>query len=186
MAPWALLVGGKGAGKSTVASRVAAELARRGVAVGGVVQDAIEEDGDRVGYLARHLDGTECVVVGRKGAAPPGDEALCSFCSFVFDPQAFERARAWIRRGVERASIVIIDEVSKLEVAEGGHCAAIREALEGRAIVLLVVRADQLFHVVERFGLGEALATLDAEDGPSFAAFVDELARAARQPELAR
>jgi nucleoside-triphosphatase THEP1 len=181
-ARWALLAGGKGTGKSSVASRVATELAQRGVVVGGVVQDAIEEDGDRVGYRARHVGGTESVVVGRKGAAPPDadPEALCSFCSFVFDPRAFDRAHGWIRQGVASADVVIIDEVSKLEVAQGGHCAAIREALAGKAIVLLVVRADQLFDVVERFGLGDALATLDAADEPALAPFVDELARAAR------
>ncbi|HEX7600292.1 MAG TPA: nucleoside-triphosphatase [Polyangiaceae bacterium] len=180
-ARWALLVGGKGTGQSSLAARASAELARRGVAVGGVVQDATEDDGGR-SYLARHVGGSESVVVARKGAPPKGarPDALLEFCSFVFDTDAFARARGWIRQDAEAADVVVIDEVSKLEVSRGGHHDAIRDALFGRAIVLLVVRGDQLFSVVERFELNdEPIESLDTGEETAFARFVDELARAA-------
>jgi nucleoside-triphosphatase THEP1 len=179
-APWALLVGDKGADKSALALRVATALGARGLRVEGVVQDPLERDGERSGYVVRRIGGPETVVVARKGVAPPGsDGSVATVCSFVFDAGAFEQARAWVRRAASDADVVVIDEVSKLEVARGGHHAAIVDALGGRAVVLLVVRGDQLFSVVERFGLGEAAATLESGDEDAFARFVDDLARAA-------
>jgi nucleoside-triphosphatase THEP1 len=179
-APWALLVGGKGVDGSSLASRAATELAARGLQVGGVVQEPIERDGRR-GYEARRVGGDERVVLAGKGAAPPGasKEALTDFCSFVFDERAFERAAGWIRAASNEADVVVIDEVSKLEVARGGHHDAVRDALGGRALVLLVVRGDQLFSVVERFELGEPAATLESGDEGAFSAFVEDVARAA-------
>jgi len=178
MARWALLVGGKGDDKSALAVRVAAELGARGLRVGGVVQDPIEEDGERRAYVARRLGGPETVVVAREGAAAPG-ATEAAVCSYVFDAGAFERAREWIRQGSREADVVVIDEVSKLEVARGGHHDAIREALGGHAVVVLVVRGDQLFSVVERFDLGEPCATLESADEGAFARFLEDLARAA-------
>jgi len=182
-ARWALLVGRKGEGKSSAASWVAAELAARGVAVGGFVQEAIEEDDERVGYRARGLGRPDSVVVARRGSPPRGaeDGALLSFCSFVFDNDAFRQARGWLQGDLVEAGVVVIDEVSKLEVARGGHHDAILDALAGGAVVLLVVRADQLFSVVERFDLGEPVATLDAGDDDARAGFVSALAQAARE-----
>jgi len=179
-ARWALLVGGKGTGQSSRAARVAAQLASRGVVVGGVVQDATEDDGART-YLARHVGGSESVVVARKGAPPKGarPDALREFCSFVFDTDAFAQARAWIRDDSRTADVVVVDEVSKLEVSHGGHHDAILDARAGTAIVLLVVRGDQLFSVVERFALDdEPVATLDTVDDAAFARFVEDLAAA--------
>ena len=178
MARWALLVGGKGVDKTSLAERVAAELAARGLRVAGVVQDPVEEDGERRGYVARRIGASETVVVARKGAAEAGSNEA-TVCSFVFDASAFERAREWIRQSSREADVVVIDEVSKLEVARGGHHDAIREALRGNAIVVLVVRGDQLFSVVERFALGEPAATLESADEGAFAQFVEDLARAA-------
>lgn len=183
---WALLVGGTGAGKSSVATRVAAELALRGRVVGGVVQEATEEDGAHTGHRARRVGGEGSVVLARRSAPPPGAraEALREFCSFVFDDDAFGRARGWIEEASQQADVVVIDEVSKLETARAGHHDAIRDALAGRALVLLVARADQLFGIVERFGLdAEPVATLDADDEAAFAAFVEALADATRRQE---
>ncbi len=171
---WALLVGGRGVDGSSLAARAASDLEARGLRVGGVVQDPIERDGERTGYVARRVGADESVVVARRGAAEPGE----AFCSFTFDPSAFTRAREWIGQASREADVVVIDEVSKLEVAGKGHHDAVREALAGAAIVLLVVRGDQLFAVVERFELGEPVATLEAADEGSYARFVDAVARA--------
>ena len=45
---WALIVGAKGTGKSSFSARVITDLLERGVAVAGVVQDAIVEEDERV------------------------------------------------------------------------------------------------------------------------------------------
>lgn len=179
---WALVAGGKGAGKSSTAARVADLLAARGVVVGGVIQEALLEDGDRVAYRARRLGHpSDGVLLARRGAPPEGarTDALSTFCSFVFDAAAFATAAGWVRQATTECDVVIVDEVSKLEASGGGHHDAIRDALAGSALVILVVRADQLFAVVERFELEDAVATFDVgDDDGALATFVDTITRA--------
>lgn len=181
-ARWALITGAKGADKSGAAARVAEMLAARGIRVGGVIQSPVREGGETVAYRARRVGspGDE-LLLGRRGAAPEGAraEALCEHCSFVFDLDAFAETASWIRRAAAERDVIVIDEVSKLEASGGGHHDAIRDALGARALVVLVVRADQLFAIVERFGLGEAVATFDVGGGDDPSELVELVARAA-------
>ncbi|MCL2779062.1 MAG: DUF2478 domain-containing protein [Polyangiaceae bacterium] len=183
---WALIVGGKGAGKSTAATRVANMLATRGIAVGGVIQEAVHEDGERVAYRACHVgEPTSGVIIAHRGAPPKGTQtnALREFCSLVFDDDAFAAAGAWVRQAMNACDVVIIDEVSKLEVSGGGHHNAIRDALAGRALAILVVRDHQLFAVVEKFELEDAVASLEVGDDDAIDAFVDTIVCAVRTTE---
>lgn len=182
-ATWALIAGGRGGEKSRVAARVVDALRAGGLAVGGVLQDAVVEDGERVGYRARRVGHPDVSVsLARRGGAPDGarPEARREFCSLIFDDDAFAVAGAWVRESARRDDVVVVDEVSKLEAARGGHHDAIRDALAGRALVVLVVREDQLFDVVERLSLDDAVATLGAGDDGALPAFVAAVARAAR------
>lgn len=180
---WALIVGPKGSGKTSLAARVARELTARGVSVDGVLQAAVHQDGERVGFQARRVGASgDEVALARRGVAPEGTppERAHEFCSYVFDDDAFVQARRWVEQAANAADVVIVDEVSKLEVARGGHYAGIKSALGARAVVLLVVRADQLFAVVERFELEDAIATLETADEGALSSFVDAITRAAR------
>jgi nucleoside-triphosphatase THEP1 len=176
MKRWALLSGPRGSGKSTTARRVADALAARDVPVAGFVQEAIDDEEGRAGYLLRRLGGDEARTVARRDSAArrPAEEA---FCSFVFDADAFAAARGWLAEAAA-ARVLIIDEVSKLEIAGRGHHDAIAEALGGDRLVLLAVRADQLFGVMERFGLDEPVAALETADPDGFEAFVASVAGA--------
>ncbi|MFO0592654.1 MAG: nucleoside-triphosphatase [Polyangiaceae bacterium] len=178
MKRWALVQGGKAAGKSTAARRVAERLEARGVPVAGFFQEAIEEDGDRIGYRLRRIGRNDAVVIAKRGAEPrsPSEEA---FCSFVFDNGAFEAARAWLSEDAPRARVIVLDEISKLEVAGKGHHDAVLAALARDAITVLAVRADQLFYVMERFGLEEPVAGLEASPDADDTEFVEAIARAA-------
>ncbi|MCC6648358.1 MAG: DUF2478 domain-containing protein [Polyangiaceae bacterium] len=183
MAAWALISGSRGVDKSRVAAAVVAALTARGLTVGGVLQAPLDPAGARQGHVAVRVGSAgERVALGRRGAPIEGSRpgARRDFCGFVFDDDAFAEARGWVREASLRDDVVLIDEVSKVETARAGHHDAVQAALAGRAIVVLVVRAEQLFDVVERFSLGDALAILDAEDDAARSAFVDAVARAAR------
>jgi nucleoside-triphosphatase THEP1 len=177
MTRWALLVGGKGTGRSLLASRLARELSSRGISVRGVVQEEIEEEQVPVGHDVRRVGTDDRMLLARRGATPrePSEEA---FCSFVFDRRAFDAARGWIEQDAATAQVLIVDEVSKLEAAGGGHHDAIVHALAGTPLVVLSVRSEELFAVMERFALDEPVAMLDTADAPAFAAFVDSVATA--------
>ncbi|MBI2393558.1 MAG: DUF2478 domain-containing protein [Deltaproteobacteria bacterium] len=186
---WALLSGSKGTGKATCLLEVVARLRARGVAVGGVLQEGLSRsdgrgaeegpDDHREGYVAREVAGDARATVARKARA--GDDAREDaqlVCSFSFDASALAEARAWVERDAQACQIVVVDEVSKLEVARGGHHDAVVAALAGPALPLLSVRADQLFAVMERFALDEPVASLELGPGADVARFVAELAAA--------
>lgn len=177
MTIWALILGGKGTGKSTTARRVAARLEERGISVAGFVQEGIEEGGDRIGYRLRRLGRDDVLVIARRGAETRGPNEE-SFCSFVFDNDAFSAARRWLKEDAPHARALVLDEISKLEVAGKGHHDAVAAALGGSGLTVLAVRADQLFYVMERFGLDEPVASLDTAEAAAEDAFIEALARA--------
>lgn len=172
---WALILGVKG---ERPLGNVVAALRTRGLRVAGVSQEPVVEDGIRTGHVLRRLGTGETVPVS--ATSPSRVAATESFCGFHFDGAAFARARAWVAADAGAADVVVVDEVSKLEVAGRGHHATVVDALGGAPVVLLVVRADQLFHVVERFSLDEPLATLDP--GGALDPFVEALAGHVARP----
>lgn len=180
MKGWALIVGARGTGKSSLSAHVITDLLERGVAVAGVVQEAIAEGDERVGYRARRAGKGDSVVVARKGAARAPDEDTS--CSFAFDTGAFADVRRWLAEDTRAGGVVLIDEVSKAEVAGGGHYDAIVDAVKSPALVILAVRADQLFYVMEKLGLEEPVASLETAEPGALDAFVSAVTLAARAP----
>lgn len=170
-ARWALVLGSKGSGKSSALDAIATGLRASRVRVAGVIQDAVTVDGQRCGYRARRVTTGEWLTIA---STSPGDiPAAEAFCGFHFAPGAFANVRAWLAQDGSDAEVVLIDEVSKLEAAGQGHHAAVVDLLEGAALVVLAVRADQLFYVVERFGLGDPVASYEV--GAPTEAFVADL-----------
>ncbi len=147
-------------GPASQAASLAAALASRGLDVRGFVQQPGEDGAQE---LVR-LGADERVSLALRGAKErPGLEP---FCGFSFATAAFERARAWVASDVGRCDVLVLDEVSKLEVAGRGHHDALRLALEAAspegALVVACVRADQLGAMLERFSPGEPLLALEA------------------------
>jgi nucleoside-triphosphatase THEP1 len=177
MAPWAPLVGGKGDRAAGVPLAVARALRERGLRVAGFVQEAIVE-GESASATA---SGASAATSRSSSPARAARRATARrpFCSMLFDARGFEAARRWLDEDAPGADVILLDEASKLEVAGRGHHDAIRAALAGPALVVLGVRADQLFGIMERFGLGDPVGSLEpGEADPG--RFVDELTAAAR------
>jgi nucleoside-triphosphatase THEP1 len=114
---------------------------------------------DRRSYdLVRLADPTQAIALAR----PQGrsdESAPSSVCSLVFSRDALATGLAWLREDAAWADVLVIDEVSKLEVAGDGHCDALRWALTlpPDTLLLLSVRADQLVYAVETFDLAERI-----------------------------
>lgn len=142
---------------------------------------AADGSGERDGYVARALldDACEILAARAKGGVDEASKQLV--CSFAFDVAALGRVRSWVERDARAADVVVIDEVSKLEAARGGHHDAVVAALAGRALPLLCVRADQLFHVMERFGLEEPVAALESAKPEALRDFADRIVEAVRR-----
>ena len=178
MSRWALVAGAKGDTRTKRLLEVIARLRARGVTVGGVVQEpiaALDGQGGREGYMARSLLDDARIPLARRTRASDGGVSAHLVCSLAFEADALAQVRAWIDRDRAARSVVVIDEVSKLEVNRGGHHDAIVYALCGPALPLLSVRADQLFAVMERFGLEAPVAAMEGEAESDLARFVEEL-----------
>jgi nucleoside-triphosphatase THEP1 len=179
MPRWALLTAPKGAPKTARLLDVIARLRARGLRVGGFVQAPLvgqEGPEGHQGYLARalHDDATEAIA-RRARASDEGQPGAQLICSYAFDADALARTRRWIERDARACAVVVLDELAKLEVARGGHHDAVLAALAGPALPLLSVRADQLFAIMERFGLDAPIAALEGDDEAERASFVEAI-----------
>lgn len=154
-----VVYGPRGAGKTTTVVRLAELLAAQGIAVGGYFQRVTTDDQGRRGYdLVRVADRTQTLALARPGAVEqPGTSTVCSF---AFDQGAFAQGLQWLQRDCASAQVLVLDEISKLEVRGEGHAGALRWCLglDSTKLLLLSVRGDQLFYVVEAFGLDERIA----------------------------
>lgn len=179
MAHWALVTAEKSEPRARVLLAVAAELATAGIPAGGYVQGRGEIEGrgcqtlERVGRRGR-------ATLAVDGVAPKG-KGQVGFCTFAFRRRAFATARRWVEQDAARCRALFVDGVGKMEAAGDGHAGTLRWALDHHdGLLVLGVRASQLFGVIERYGLdpSEALALeLPASDA-AVRAFVEELVHA--------
>lgn len=163
MIRWALVGGARGGEKSLLAADLARRLASAGVRIGGFAQRG-DTSGEHKQYeVVRLRDGSARRLAWSGGGPKEGEPGVCSFCSLLFDLRSFEEARRWLHEDARASDVLFVDEVGKLEVAGRGHRDALSDALAREScIVVLGVRAEPLFSVVETFGLGDAIASIDA------------------------
>jgi nucleoside-triphosphatase THEP1 len=181
---WALVSAARGTEKAEAVNQVIEGMHARGMRVAGFVQVAAPRGEDH--SLAR-IGSDDRVEMGRRGtvARRPTEEL---FCSFSFDRAAFERAHEWLHTDAARADVIVVDEVSKLEVSGGGHAATLTCALAlPDKVTVIVARAHQLAAIVERFHLNDAVAALElTTDPPSVERFCADVAEAINPPSAAR
>lgn len=187
MARWAAIIGGKGIGKSSTARLVVSMLGKTAcggvkLQVGGFVQHGFTDELDRKCYDL-HRIATPCVVALARPMSAQAPQDKETVCSFSFNDEAFLEARSWMEHDIATCDVVLIDEVSKLEAMGKGHHDAIVQALAARKdlVVVLSIRAGQLFYVVERYGLqDDAVAVLELPSSDDeLNQFVADIAEAA-------
>ncbi len=181
MAKVFVIYGPRGAGKTTTTLKLADAVARRGANVGGYFQRTLSDEEDCRCYdLVRVSDHAQSLPLARPGGREkPGTSVLCSF-SFMQD--AFAAGLEWLRQDAASSRVLVLDEISKLEVRGEGHAAALRWALSlgDEYLLLLSVRAELLFYVMETFDLESCLAGyLEIPAGDTaIAAEADQIAKA--------
>jgi nucleoside-triphosphatase len=116
-----LLEGRPGAGKSTVARRLADTLSRDWIPVSGFITEEIRESGRRLGFSVERLGGERRVLahVDLPGPLRVG--------RYGVDLAAFERVAVPALAQAGEDEVAIIDEIGKMELASD----AFREALAG-------------------------------------------------------
>ncbi|MEM3012095.1 MAG: nucleoside-triphosphatase, partial [Candidatus Hadarchaeales archaeon] len=119
-----LLTGRPGSGKSTVIGRTVSLLRGEGVRVGGIFCPELREGGERVGFEIRDLLTGEVGVLARVGLEGPG------VGKYGVNLEALERiGGGGIRRALEEAEVVVVDEIGPMEVLSKGFREAVLQAL---------------------------------------------------------
>ena len=122
-------------GKTQALLKVISLLEDAGVTVGGMVTEAIIENGERVGFqvedwatkekaVMAHVDLHSKVMVG----------------SYGVDLDAIERVGIpAIERAIESSDVIVIDEVGKMEVESPQFSVVVKKALESDKPILLTL-----------------------------------------------
>lgn len=142
-----ILSGEIGAGKTSVASHLVAELDEQRVAVGGILSPRIIEDGATIGYTIRDLMTDE----ERPFASldPPG----VPVGKFFIAEQGLAFARCAIEQATAFVQTVFVDEVGMLELAGSGLAPAVKALLQSQVLPVLLVRSSFVEAVVHAFSI---------------------------------
>ena len=142
-----ILSGEIGAGKTSVASHLAAKFDEQGTAVGGVLSPRITKDGATIGYTIRDLMTDE----ERPFASldPPG----VPVGKFFIAEQGLAFARCAIEQATASTQTVFVDEVGMLELAGNGLAPAVKALLQSQVLPVLLVRSSFVEAVVHAFSI---------------------------------
>jgi nucleoside-triphosphatase THEP1 len=142
-----ILAGTIGAGKTRAAEDLAASLKARGISIGGVLAPRLLRGEETIGYAVRDLlTGEERPYASLE---PPG----VPIGRFFLREEGLGFARDAIARAGRAAKVVFVDEVGRLELADGGLASAVRDLLSLPVLSVLLVRSDFVEHVAHTFSL---------------------------------
>ncbi|MBS7287572.1 MAG: NTPase [Candidatus Freyarchaeota archaeon] len=119
-----LVTGPPGCGKSTLAVKIIERAQSKGLKVGGVITPEVRKGGTRKGFLIVDLLTGENKIMASVGEGSPRVGRYVVYTSAV----AGLGFRA-LRRAVEEADIIVVDEIGKMELIVDSFSQAVREAV---------------------------------------------------------
>lgn len=128
-----LVEGRPAVGKTTVLRRLAEVLRQAGVPLAGFVTEELRERGHRVGFAIETFEGAGAVLAHVRLPGPP------RVGKYGVDLPAFERLALPALASAPGASVVLIDELGKMELASEAFRAAVSELLDRPAAVVATV-----------------------------------------------
>jgi nucleoside-triphosphatase len=129
-----LLEGRPGSGKTTAAGRVVQLLRERGIQPEGFLTAEIRAAGHRVGFTIELLDGRRAMLAHVKLPGPP------VVSRYGVDLAAFEELVVPALAAVPAGSIVVLDELGKMELTSQPFRDAVLELLERPLATLATVQ----------------------------------------------
>jgi nucleoside-triphosphatase len=130
-----LLEGRPGAGKSTIARRLADRLGRDGIPVSGFLTEEIRESGRRLGFSLERFGGERDVLAHVDLPGPP------RVGRYGVDLAAFERLAIPALEQAGENEVAIIDELGKMELASAAFREAVAALLDRPVPVVATVQS---------------------------------------------
>jgi nucleoside-triphosphatase len=130
-----LLEGRPGAGKSTIARRLADRLSQDGIPVTGFITEEIRESGRRLGFSLERFGGERGVLAHVDLPGPP------RVGRYGVDLAAFERVAIPALEQAGEHEVAIIDELGKMELASDAFREAFAALLDRPVPVVATVQS---------------------------------------------
>jgi nucleoside-triphosphatase len=128
-----LVEGRPGSGKTTIAARLVELLRERGVEVRGFVSHELREHGRRVGFEVEMVDGERATLAHVSLDGPP------RVGKYGVNLEAFERVALPSLAKPPPHSVVVIDEIGKMELASKRFREAVSRLLDSSVDLVATV-----------------------------------------------
>jgi nucleoside-triphosphatase len=132
-----LIVGRPGIGKTTLMKRLVQAL--RGRSIDGFVTEELREEGQRLGFWLSPLDGRQVLLAHRHLQSP------CRVGPYRVNVDVLDDvAVRVIRRGIERAFLLFVDELGKMELCSKRFEETVQEAFDRGPMMVATASLDPL------------------------------------------
>lgn len=132
-----LIIGRPGIGKTTLMKRLVTAL--RGRPIDGFLTEELREDGERMGFWLSPLDGRQ-VLLAHRHIDSPHRVGAYRINIAVLEEVAIQV----IRRGMERAFLLFLDELGKMELYSKRFEQAVQEAFDHGPTVVATASVDPI------------------------------------------
>ena len=125
------VTGMPGVGKTTLVLKIAEDFKKRGFKIGGMITQEVRERGRRVGFKVKALDTNEEGILAWVGEGYP------RVGKYAVNLEDLNRVGvSAIRRALQNADVVIIDEIGAMEFKSREFAKAVEEALKSEKPLL--------------------------------------------------
>ena len=125
------VTGMPGVGKTILVLKIAEDLKKRGFKVGGMITQEVRERGKRVGFKIKALDTNEEGILAWVGEGYP------RVGRYVVNIEDLNMVGvSAIRRALQNADVIIIDEIGAMEFKSREFAKAVEEALKSEKPLL--------------------------------------------------
>jgi nucleoside-triphosphatase THEP1 len=169
--PRVYIISGKiSAGKTTFTKKLAVELKRHNVRVGGIISEKVVSDSQVIGYDLIDIETNDSEIFLRRS----DDVVKERIGRFGIFAGGIERGIAILTRVKQSDnSIVIIDEVGALELGDKGWSGCLEEILKSsNKQLLIIVRENLLEEVIHKWDLCEPVVFKVSETDYMTAAYI--------------
>ncbi|MGA1822169.1 MAG: NTPase [Thermoplasmatota archaeon] len=129
------ITGLPGAGKTHTLKKVIEMLEAEGIKVGGMITDAIKENGEKVGFMVEDILTKKSGVLAHKEL-----HSSVKFMEYGVDMEVLDSIGVnAIAQALEKAEVIVIDEVGKLEVESQEFVRVVKNTLESDKPLLLTL-----------------------------------------------